>query len=153
MKNKSILSSLVAFCLLLSSFTLLKGQHKYIEQHRPYAEELATQYGIPEAVILAIAFIETGGGSSKHARISNNHFGIVGKNEYMKSRYRSFGSAKESFEAFCKMVSRKRFYPNLKGKSDVNAWIQSLADAGYSTRPNEWKRRVSKVIQSKFFSN
>ena len=45
---------------LLSIFFIHAQTHSYIEMHRNTAEQLSSEYGIPSAVILAIAFVETG---------------------------------------------------------------------------------------------
>ncbi|WP_372473017.1 glucosaminidase domain-containing protein [Capnocytophaga sp. ARDL2] len=137
----------ILLLLIFTTLTINAQQHKYIQTHLPLAEELSQQYKIPLAIILAIAFVETGAGSSKGAKVYNNHFGIVGKNTVVKSRYKSFASTKESFVAFCEMVSRKKYYQNLKGTNDYDAWITAMANAGYSTRPTEWKRRIRQIIK------
>ena len=54
---------------LLSIFFIHAQTHSYIEMHRNTAEQLSSEYGIPSAVILAIAFVETGGGNSKGAKV------------------------------------------------------------------------------------
>ena len=86
----------------------VNAQHSYIQNHKKIALELSEQYGIPPAVILSIAFVESGGGTSKNSKTLNNHFGIVGKNNVSSSRYRYFNSVRESYEAFCKLVARKK---------------------------------------------
>lgn len=133
--------------IILSSVSLNAQQkHRYIEQNRKMAKELSQKYGIPKGIILAVAFVETGGGTSKGAKTYNNHFGIIGKNNIVKSKYRSFNSKEESYEAFCKLVSRKKYYNSLKGNNNIDEWIKAIASAGYSEHPTEWKRRVSIII-------
>ncbi len=119
--------------------------HNYLEKNKAIASELSTKYGIPVSVILAIAFVETGGGTSKSSTTFNNHFGIVGKNN-PQSKYRSFSSVRESYEAFCKLVVNKGYYTGLKGSNDFSKWITAIASAGYSTQPKEWTRRINLII-------
>lgn len=137
----------VIISLVLSLFSTKSfAQNSYIKEHQSIAKELSQKYGIPSSIMLAIAFVETGGGSSKGAKTYNNHFGIVGKNTVTKSRYRSFSSVRESYEAFCKLLSRKAYYTKLKGTTDKTEWINAIASAGYSTQPTEWKRRIHLII-------
>ena len=88
-------TGIVSILLFLFSH-LANAQHTYINNHKPMAEQLSKEYGIPSAIILAIAFVETGGGTSKNSKTLNNHFGIVGKNTVNKSKYKSFPSVQES---------------------------------------------------------
>ena len=132
---------------LLSIFFIHAQTHSYIEMHRNTAEQLSSEYGIPSAVILAIAFVETGGGNSKGAKVYHNHFGIHGKNTVTKSKYKSFDSTRESYEAFCQILSRKKYYSDLKGIKDTAEWVKAIAAAGYSTQPVEWKKRVKMIIE------
>ncbi|WP_245688726.1 glucosaminidase domain-containing protein [Riemerella columbipharyngis] len=113
------------------------------------ANELSIKYGIPSSVILAVAFVESGAGTSKNAKILKNHFGIVGKNTVNRSRYRSFKSVRASYEAFCKLLSRKKYYARLKGKKNFSEWVHAIAEAGYTTVPKEWIRRVT-FVNKKF---
>ncbi len=119
--------------------------HTYLERNKAVASELSTKYGIPVSVILSIAFVESGGGTSKSSTIYNNHFGIVGKNN-PQSKYRSFSSVRECYEAFCKLIVKKNYYTALKGSKDFSKWIKAIASAGYSTRPQEWMRRINLII-------
>ncbi|KQR94610.1 muramidase [Chryseobacterium sp. Leaf180] len=139
-----ILSVMFSFTSILSN----AQTHSYLEQNKKIANELSSKYGIPSSVILAIAFVESGGGTSKSSKTYNNHFGIVGKNN-PTSKYKSFASVKESYEGFCKLVVNKGYYAGLKGSSDVSKWVKSIASAGYSTQPREWMRRIN-LIMSKY---
>lgn len=135
--------------ILVSCNIFAQQKHEYIQKNAPIANELSEKYGIPSSIILAIAFVETGGGTSKGAKILNNHFGIVGENNVNNSKYRSFSATKESYEVFCKLIEKKKYYTTLKNNKDPKAWIEAIAAAGYSTRPAEWKRRIDLII-SKF---
>ena len=138
-------TGIVSILLFLFSH-LANAQHTYINNHKPMAEQLSKEYGIPSAIILAIAFVETGGGTSKNSKTLNNHFGIVGKNTVNKSKYKSFPSVQESYKAFCELVTRKKYYSKLKGNNDHTDWVAAIAGAGYSTQPKEWMRRVNLII-------
>lgn len=148
MTNEMNYLKVVFISLFLSFSFALYGQqkHQYIQNNKDLANELSQKYGIPSAIILGVAFVETGGGTSRNSKVLNNHFGIIGKKRTKKSKYRSFSSKRESYEAFCKLLSRKKYYAELKGNEDHTLWVQAIADAGYSTQPKEWMRRVNLII-------
>jgi flagellum-specific peptidoglycan hydrolase FlgJ len=138
---------IVILSLVLSfvSLPIYAQKHNYIEDNKTLAKNLSTKYGIPSSIILAIAFVESGGGSSKNSQKLNNHFGIVGKNN-IGSKYKQFSSTEESYEAFCKLLTQKKYYTALKGTNDFSAWVKAIASAGYSTQPQEWMRRLNLII-------
>ena len=90
MKNEINYLKVVIMSLVLTLFSVSANaqqkKHNYITTNEQIAEELSEKYGIPSGVILAVAFVETGGGTSKGAKTYNNHFGIVGKNKVTKSK-------------------------------------------------------------------
>ncbi|MEG2079506.1 MULTISPECIES: glucosaminidase domain-containing protein [Chryseobacterium] len=139
---------IVILSLVFSLVSLQVNAQKqsYIQTNKTLAEKLSTKYGIPSSVILAIAFVETGGGTSRNSKSLNNHFGIVGKNN-IGSKYKQFESKEESYEAFCKLVVKKNYYSALKGTEDFGKWVKAMASAGYSTQPSEWMKRINSIIQ------
>jgi len=139
----------IKFLSLIILFFSLKisAQNSYINQYEPIATELSREFGIPSAIILSIAYVETGGGNSKHAQTLNNHFGMVGKNTVNASKFKSFESSKESFRAFCEMISRKKYYQKMKGNLDYSQWLNAIASAGYAGKPTEWKQKINTVIK------
>ncbi len=146
------LMSLSLLSLLLLSGVMLQAQGKYIQAYKPLADSLSVVYGIPSSVMLGVAIIESGSGSSRNAKLLNNHFGIVGKNNLLKtkgirSRYKQYPSVKASYIGFCQLLTRKRFYPKLKGNSDYKLWLEAMSKAGYSEAPAEWKARISAAIR------
>jgi Bax protein len=133
--------TIFSFILFLFSATL-HAQQSYINTNKEVAHELSLIYGIPSSVILAVAFVESGGGNSKNSKILNNHFGIVGKNDVNNSKYKSFASVKESYEGFCKLLQRKKYFTKLSGSVNFSEWIKAIASAGYSTKPSEWTKKM-----------
>src|SRR5690606_7874251 len=128
------------------------SQAKYIQTYRPLADSLSVVYGIPSSVMLGVAIIESGSGTSRNAKLLNNHFGIVGKNNLLKtkgirSRYKQYPSVKASYIGFCQLLTRKKFYPKLKGNNDYKRWLEAMSKAGYSEAPVEWKKRISAAIR------
>lgn len=146
----------ILYWLMLGSFLLLLqpvlGQTSYINRYKPLADSLSEVYGIPASVILGVAIIESGSGSSRNAKLLNNHFGIVGKNNLLRtkgirSRYKQYPTAAASYAGFCQLLSRKRFYSKLKGNNDYKAWLEAISKSGYSESPAEWKKRVGAAIR------
>lgn len=143
--------ALATLCLLLL-LNVCFGQSKYIQKYRPLADSLSTVYGIPAAVILGVAIIESGSGTSRNCKLLNNHFGIVGSNKVQKShgvrtRYKQYPDAAASYADFCKLMARKKFYTKLKGKTDYKLWLDAISKAGYSEAPAEWKKRITAAIK------
>ncbi|MEI9944238.1 MAG: glucosaminidase domain-containing protein [Chitinophagaceae bacterium] len=139
---------------VIFTFTLQQSfcQTKYIHKYRPLADSLSEEYGVPSAVILGVAIIESGSGSSRNAKMLNNHFGIVGKNDLLKTkgvktRYKQFPDVAASYIFFCGLLTRKKFYKKLKGNKDYNLWLDAMVKSKYSEAPVEWKQRITSVIK------
>ena len=147
MKNKNQLLKIVFSSLAFVLFSLqIKAQtHAYLEQYKPLAQRLSTQYEIPACLILAIAFVESGGGSSQHLNRLNNHFGITGKNN-THSKYKQFSCVEKSYTEFCELISSKSYYNLLKKEKDLSKWINAIAPT-YSSHPSTWKKKIYLVIE------
>lgn len=148
LSKKHFLIAVLILAMGIKSFS----QTKYITTYRPIADSLSQVYGIPVAVILGVAIIESGSGTSRNSKLLNNHFGIVGKNNLLqtkgiKSRYKQFSDVASSYAAFCKLVASKKFYTRLKGNKDYSAWLEAMSKAKYSEAPLEWKKRITSVIK------
>lgn len=139
---------ILCFCIVHAS---AQTTH-YVKAHKELACSLSQEYGIPASIILGIAITESGAGTSKHVKFLNNHFGIIGKNNLAKhhppirSRYKQYPDTESCYTDFCKLISRKKFYPSLKGNTDYKKWIQKISAAGYSTMPQVWRKRIEKAI-------
>ncbi len=125
----------------------------YIKDHKVLAGILAETYGIPYSVILAVAIVESSAGTSDIAKVLNNHFGIVGKNEFEnsrgnKSRYRQYDNEIASYIDFCIYISNKKFYHKLKGKTDTKLWIRAISHCGYSEAPEAWVQKITHTIKA-----
>ena len=102
----------------------------YIERYGALADSLSAVYGVPACVILSVAMLETGYGSSRLARENNNHFGIRDGR-----RYRRYDSVGESYRDFCVLLSSSRRYAALFALcgSDYRGWAYGLQECGYAT--------------------
>ncbi len=142
---------LVGILMILLAQTV-GAQKNYVSKYRPLADSLSAVYEIPAGVILAVAIVESGGGNSRNARLLNNHFGIVGKNNLLatkgiRTRYKQYPSVAASYTAFCQLLTRKKFYKKLKGEKKAKDWIEAISKAGYSESPKEWVKRVSETVK------
>jgi flagellum-specific peptidoglycan hydrolase FlgJ len=142
---------LLVLLLLLATFAGAQSP-KYVARYRHLADSLASEFEIPATVILGVAIMESGGGTSRNCKLLNNHFGIVGKNDLWKtkkirSRYKQYPDATASYVDFCKKIKKKKYYKHLKGKTDYNLWLDAMSKSGYSEAPAVWKSRVISVIK------
>ncbi len=113
----------------------------YFTKYQPIADSLETVYRIPSSVMLAVAYHESGAGRSKLATRSHNHFGMKGK-----KGYQSFSSDTASYEAFCRLLTRKKFYVKLVECQDPKKWIAALANANYAGGSTTWPKHVIGII-------
>jgi Bax protein len=149
--KKRALSTILILILLLVLQPVI-GQSKYIKKYRPLADSLSEAYGIPTAVILGVAIIESGSGGSRNCKLLNNHFGIIGKNNVLKTkgiktRYKQYPNSTASYIDFARLMARKKFYSRLKGNGDYRLWLDAISKAGYSEIPEEWKKRITAAIK------
>jgi uncharacterized FlgJ-related protein len=149
--KRLIKRKVLVLALMGLMFTAANAQNKkYINNHKILATVLSERYGIPASVILAVASIESSGGAGPTAKVLNNHFGMEGKNNIVvngrKSRYKQYNNVVASYIDFCEVVSRKKFYPTLKGNENPKVWVKALSRAGYSEMPEEWESKVFSVL-------
>lgn len=147
-----LVSRFLFILLLTGSFYNLPAQSKYIQKYSGLADSLQNAYGIPSAVMLGIAIIESAAGTSRNCRLLKNHFGIVGKNNLLKtkgikSRYKQYTSDTNSYVDFCRLMTRKKFYSKLKGNMNYKLWIDAISKSNYSEVPAIWKERILKAIR------
>lgn len=128
------------------------AQNKFFISYRPLADSLAEAYQIPASVILAVAYQESGGGTSIVGRRLNNHFGLKGRvpggdTVSVKSSYKYFEKPADSYIYFCNLVARKNFYPSLKGTTDYKKWVIAISKTGYAGNAKVWSRHIIGVIE------
>lgn len=146
------MAKLVLFGLLLTACQNTFAQSKYVKKYRPMADSLWEEYGVPASVILGIAILESGSCTSRNCKLLNNHFGIKGKNNLLKTKgiktsYKQYADARASYVDFCKLMKKKKFYKKLKGNVDYKLWLEAISKAGYSTVPDYWKTKVAETIR------
>lgn len=127
---------------------------KYINEFSPIAIAEMHRVGVPASIKLAQGLLESSWGKSSLATKANNHFGIKcggsweGKEIYrkdddynksgklMKSCFRAYDSASESYRAHSDFLLKKR-YEDLFDLStlDYKGWAEGLKAAGYASDP------------------
>jgi len=147
---KRILVSLIAIAIS-TQYTNAQAQ-SFLRKFRPLAEELSVEYQIPVAIILGVSIIESGCGKSRNCKLLNNYFGIVGKNkvykkEHYKSKFKQYPNAEASFRDFCKKMSKKKFYQELKDTNDYHLWVVAMSKSGYSEYPAIWRKNILSAIK------
>ena len=133
-----------------SSWNLLGQTQPYFNKYKPLADSLSKVYHVPSCVILSVAYIESGGGTSSVAKNLHNHFGIVGNCQYnvshYQSRYRYYPSIEDSFVGFCILVASKKFYPSMLNSTDAKLWLRKIAATGYAADANSWTEKVYGIL-------
>ena len=144
------MKTLKILVFILLFFTTNAQNKNYFNDYKELAKQMEDTYKIPSCVILAVGYIESGGGISQVGKRLNNHFGIVGSSQPAisgyKSRYRYYPTVKDSFIGFCELVCSKKFYEGLKGSVDRNKWVKSLAATGYASDANKWSTKVIGIM-------
>ncbi len=143
---------LLFFCFLFLSLSPDAQTKTFIQKYRPLADSLSGVYGIPASVILGVSIIESASGTSRNCKLLNNFFGMVGKNNLLKTkgiktRYKQYDTDTASFVGFCKLQAKKKYYKNLYGNMDYRLWTDAISKAGYSEVPAVWKQRINDTIR------
>ena len=144
----------IVFALLSANVVYLQGQRQarnpsyeaYINKYKDLAIRLQKEYRIPASIKLAQGLLETGAGSSRLARVGNNHFGIKCKDEWRGGRmyvtddapdecFRTYNSAEESYLDHSEFLSQRSFYVSLFKLDiyDYKGWAYGLQSCGYAT--------------------
>lgn len=149
-KKSPIKQWILAFYIVFAPLFSI-GQTAYIKRYKPLADSLAKVAEMPVSIILGVAALESGFGTSRNAKLLYNHFGVKGKNKLWKTKktrslYKQYASVKASYIDFVRIIKNKSFYPSLKGNMDYTIWIAAISKAGYSEKPTIWASRVSAII-------
>jgi flagellum-specific peptidoglycan hydrolase FlgJ len=118
----------------------------YIQQFAKIAVTEMQKYGVPASISLAQGLIESRAGSSKLAKMNNNHFGMKCFSHNCKSGhcsnytddshkdfFRIFKNPWESWRAHSQMISTGRYAKLKKYGRDYKKWAYGLRSVGYAT--------------------
>ncbi|WP_443945167.1 glucosaminidase domain-containing protein [Pedobacter sp. AW1-32] len=147
------MKKLLTFCLVLFTTIVAKAQdtEDYIEEHVDYAQELMHDHKIPASIILAVAIHESAAGNSRIAQHLNNHFGVKGpnNNEEIKSAYRDYSNADESYSHFVEIMETRAPFNNLFEKYDqydYQGWARGIQRSGYA-QSRTWANQVIAIVK------
>jgi len=148
----------ILFATVLFPFLATAQTKSYINKFRPLVDSLSAEYGIPPAIMLGVSIIESSSGTSRNCKLLNNYFGIVGKNDLLKTkgiktRYKQYEDATASFVHFCKVLAKKKYYKKLKGNGDYRLWTEAMSQHGYSEVPAVWRSRINEAIRKNKLGN
>lgn len=138
----------------------------YIDKYKATALKFEKEYGIPAPITLAQGILESGAGTSSLTKASNNHFCIkAGKgwtgrvhlawdDETVKSRFRCYDSADESFRDYAQLLSTSSYYRSLFEINvyDYRGWAHGLKKAGYATAPNYAQALIGIIDHYKLYA-
>ena len=142
----------VLILLMLSNAGFAQQPKSYMKKFKPVSVELMQETGIPASVILGVAMLESGTGTSRNAKLLHNHFGIVGRNNLSKikpgahSVYKQYVTDVASYEHFVELLTSKKWFGEMKGNPEFSVWLKKMNHSGYSTAGHEWIRRVTNII-------
>ena len=118
----------------------------YINKYKNLAIQQQKEYKIPASIKIAQGLLETGAGTSRLARIGNNHFGIKCKEEWTGGRmyhdddavgecFRTYKTAEDSYLDHSQFLAYRKYYVSLFKLDlyDYKAWARGLQECGYAT--------------------
>lgn len=137
----------------------------YIDKYKSAALSSEKEYGIPATITLAQGILESGAGTSKLTRASNNHFGIKAgaswrgevylawDDETQKSRFRCYDSALESYRDHARLLTTNSCYRSLFKINiyDYRGWAHGLKKAGYATSPTYAQALIGLIEHYKLY--
>ncbi len=143
----------VTFLFLAPYFMFAQSAaQKYIDTYSPLALEVMEKYQIPPSLVLGIALHESASGTSKLCRTKHNHFGVKGRVKSSKSKsgyittYRTFETDEAAYLHIGEMISKRKYYPGLKGDMDYMKWLKAMKASGYA-RSSSWISIIDKAIK------
>lgn len=143
----------VLLLLMLSNVGFAQqSTNNYLKKFKPVSVELMQETGIPASVILGIAMLESGTGTSRNAKLLHNHFGIVGRNNLAQTKpghrsvYKQYVSDVASYEHFVELLTSKKWFGQMKGNPEFSAWLKKMNHSGYSSAGHVWINRVTNII-------
>ncbi|HEV7331836.1 MAG TPA: glucosaminidase domain-containing protein [Flavisolibacter sp.] len=149
---KRKLPALLFSLLLSSAVQAQKVVKRFIKKYEQIAVESMQKHSIPASIILGVSIVESAAGESAIAKALRNFFGIKGKNASSleklgyKSAYREYASAEASFEHFCQILKKKKFYVKLKSSADYKQWLKMMNAASYAEAKDKWVADITRTI-------
>jgi flagellum-specific peptidoglycan hydrolase FlgJ len=149
--------TLLILTLLISSLaaSAQNTSTSYIEKFKDEAVRIMHESGIPASIVLAVAMHESGCGNSTLAKQFNNQFGVKGfdkhvlivHNKKKLTPYKKYGSVKDSFEDFSRIISARKQLSYLQNLThyDYVGWAKGIQKSGYAAS-HKWATQVLGLI-------
>lgn len=99
--------------------------------------KLEQEYGVNAIFGIAVAYQESGFGTSNLAQTKNNAFGLLGKNGWMR-----FSSLSESVYSFGRTISKNKYY--------INKSIDEISTHYCTSDPAGWAKAIKSLMSSRY---
>ena len=132
----------------------------YILKYQSIAIDEMNRSGIPASITMAQACLESADGLSSLSQMSNNHFGIKCKSDWMGEKvyfdddaknecFRKYSSVEESYVDHTDFLLQNPRYRSLfdLGSTNYKGWAKGLKDAGYATLYN-YDKKLIEIIEN-----
>lgn len=156
--KKSVIIALAVMALPLMAQKQNQTYLDYIEQWKETAVQQQTDYGVPAAITMAQALLESAAGQSELALNARNHFGIKCTSDWFGGVYyydddsrgecfRQYADAHESFKDHSLFLQRPRYATCFEiAVEDYEGWAHRLKACGYATDPG-YAPKLIKIIE------
>ena len=156
--KKSVIIALAVMALPLMAQKQNQTYLDYIEQWKETAVQQQTDYGVPAAITMAQALLESAAGQSELALNARNHFGIKCTSDWFGGVYyydddsrgecfRQYADAHESFKDHSLFLKRPRYATCFEiAVEDYEGWAHRLKACGYATDPG-YAPKLIKIIE------
>ena len=158
MMKKSVIIALAVMALPLMAQKQNQTYLDYIEQWKETAVQQQMDYGVPAAITMAQALLESAAGQSELALNARNHFGIKCTSDWFGGVYyydddsrgecfRQYADAYESFKDHSLFLKRPRYATCFEiAVEDYEGWAHRLKACGYATDPG-YASKLIKIIE------
>ena len=158
MMKKSVIIALAVMALPLMAQKQNQTYLDYIEQWKETAVQQQMDYGVPAAITMAQALLESAAGQSELALNARNHFGIKCTSDWFGGVYyydddsrgecfRQYADAHESFKDHSLFLKRPRYATCFEiAVEDYEGWAHRLKACGYATDPG-YAPKLIKIIE------
>ena len=144
-----------------------KVEH-YLKKYKYLSIELSQNQGVPIAITLAVAGLESNWGESQLAKDANNHFGIKVKPYWKGKKYckqtleyedgkpikvddcfRRYSYIRESYWDFGAFLTTQDHYKWMLdlSKDDLAGWANGMQKGGYATDP-AYAQKLMRLIET-----
>ncbi|MBR5854367.1 MAG: glucosaminidase domain-containing protein [Paludibacteraceae bacterium] len=158
MKRIIAIVSACWLCTMMWAQSLNATYLAYIEQYRYIAIEQQRKHGVPAAITMAQAILESAAGQSELASKANNHFGIKCTSDWpgktfnhdddkTNECFRKYAEVSDSYEDHSLFLKRKR-YESLFALAidDYENWAYGLKACGYAT-DSKYPEKLIRLIE------